>query len=349
MNSLENLAKKIDELDENFKKELKNRTDPSWNQFIEQKDAIVEQITELFPTISDSLPTLQFLLSPSIGYQIVAVAWSRFKKDPSQLNILCYMLLNSSSKFLMHHVLAALIDLKSQCDYEQLCHIKRTLQLYSPPAQSSRDKTKQEQLKIIEPQIEFSISEIVQDSYWWRDVESKLYNSLPGMSQYRICELQVIRNKKLFEQFHAYHSQLGKNDQTVFVYHGSTPQSLRTIAEEGFLESNMFAHSSIKISTPDLGYFGRGIYQGFPADYAIHYSEKYKHSDEILLSIVSSGRSYAVKIGGERFEEDSQSDSDSRSYVIPESKRIVLFQPAQILPLFIIRFKRVSNTPIAEE
>jgi hypothetical protein len=111
----------------------------------------------------------------------------------------------------------------------------------------------------------------------------------------------------------------------------------------------MFAHSSNKISTPDLGYFGRGIYQGFPADYAIHYSEKYKHSDEILLSMVSSGRSYTVKIGGEKFEEDFESDSDSHSYIIPESKKIVLFQSAQILPLFIIRFKRISNTQIIEE
>lgn len=347
MNSLESLAKQIDEIDEKFKKDPKDRSDPSWHQFVARKDAIVDKMKELLPAIPDAFPLSRYLLSSSIGYQIVAVVWSQFKKDPSHLNVLCYMLLNSSSNFLTYHILGALTDVKSQCDYEQLCQIEQTLHSYSPPHQTSRYHTKKKLLEIIEPQIEFSISEIIQGSHWWRDVESKFFNSLAGMSQYRLCAVQIIRNKKLFEQFHAYRTQLGENDKILFVYHGATPQSLRAIAEQGFLEPNMFAQMSGKISILDRGYFGRGIYQGFAADYAIHYAEEYRHSDEILLSMISPGRSYTVKKGGDKYGKDCE--PDYHSHISPESKEIVLFQSAQILPLFIIRFKRIPNFEITDE
>jgi hypothetical protein len=347
MNKLENLAKQLDELDDKFKNDPKDRSDPAWNTHVAKKDAIVDKIYELFPTVPDAFPLPRYLLSSSIGYQTMAIVWSRFKKDPSHLNVICYMLLNSSSNFLTYHILHALTAVKSQCDYEQLCQIEQTLLSYSPPRETARYATKKQLLEIIETEIEFSISDIVQDSYWWRDVESKFFNSLAGMVQYRLCALQIIRNKRLFEQFHTYRAQLRKNNKILFVYHGSTPQSLQAIAKKGFLEPNMLADMSNTISTLDPGYFGRGIYQGFAADYAIHYAEHYKRSDEILLSMVSPGRSYIVKKGGEKYGQECEPGYDS--HISPESKEIVLFQSAQILPLFIIRFKRIPNAEITEE
>ncbi|CAF2647703.1 unnamed protein product [Rotaria sp. Silwood2] len=110
------------------------------------------------------------------------------------------------------------------------------------------------------------------------------------------------------------------------------------------LSANLESHN-IKIL--DSGYFGRGIYQGFAADYAIHYAEFYKHSDEIMLSAVLPGRSYVVKKDGEKF--GRQCEPGFNSHISPEVKEIVLFQSAQILPMFIIRFVRVPNAQIVEE
>jgi aprataxin and PNK-like factor len=151
----------------------------------------------------------------------------------------------------------------------------------------------------------------------------------------------------LFDQFHTYRDHLGKNNKSLFVYHGSTSKALKAIAKQGFLEPKELAHMSDSISTLDPGYFGHGIYQGFAADYAIHYAERYKNSDKILLSIVLPGRSYIVKKGGEKYGQDCEPGFDS--HISPESKEIVLFQSAQILPLFIIRFKRIPNAKITEE
>ena len=72
-----------------------------------------------------------------------------------------------------------------------------------------------------------------------------------------------------------------------------------------------------------------------------------KELDKILLSVVLPRRSYIVKKGREKFDQDCE--SDFHSHISPESKEIVLFQSAQILPLFIIRFKRIPNATIIEE
>jgi hypothetical protein len=345
MDELEKSAKKLDEIDDQFRPTGKDRSDASWHTYVAKKDAIVDKIYKLFPSVPDSFPLSHYLLSSSIGHQTVAVVWIRFKKDPSHLNVVCYMLLNSPSNFLTYHILVALNDdIMSQCDYQQLCQIEQTLLSYSPPNETSRYKMKIQLLKRIERQIDFSISDIIQDSYWWRDVESKFFNSLSGISQYRLRSLQVIRNKQLFEQFNNYRDQLGENNQTLFVYHGSTPQSLQSIAKNGFFTPDMLSDT---ISTLDQGYFGRGIYQGFAADYAIHYAEKYKQSNEVLLSMVLPGRSYIVKKGGEKYGKACETGFDS--HISPESKEIVLFKSEQILPMFIIRFERIPNKEVMEE
>jgi len=67
----------------------------------------------------------------------------------------------------------------------------------------------------------------------------------------------------------------------------------------------------------------------------------------LILSMVLPGRSYIVKKGGEKYGQAREPGFDS--HISPESKEIVLFESRQILPLFIIRFKRVPNADIVEE
>jgi hypothetical protein len=347
MDELEKLAKELDEIDHRFRNTSKDHSDASWHTFVRNKDLLVEKMVELFPTIPKSFPLSRYLLSPSTGHQTVAVAWILFKKDPFHLNVICYILLNSSSNFLTYHILHALSSVMDQCDYNQLRQIEQVLLSYYPPQQTYRFNMKVKLLETIEPLIDFSISNIIEDSYWWRDVESKFFNSLSGISQYRIKYLKIIRNKQLFERFNNCREHLGENTQILYVYHGSSPKSLQAIAKSGFLEPDMLTKMSGKISTLDQGFFGRGIYHGFAADYAIHYAEHYKESNEILLSMVLPGRSYIVKKGGEKYGQAREPGFDS--HISPESKEIVLFESRQILPLFIIRFKRVPNADIVEE
>ncbi|UJR07748.1 hypothetical protein I4U23_012032 [Adineta vaga] len=304
MDEVENLARKIDQIDEKYKSILQDRSNPSWEAIVRKKDLVADRIGELLPTIPDTFPLSRYLLSSTFGYQLVAVKWIEFKKDPFHLNI------------------------------------EQTLLNYIPPDGTSRNHLRLKLLGMIESQIAFSICDIVEDSYWWRDVESKFFNSLSGMVKFRLCGLKIIRNKELFEKFNQYRTHLEENHQVLYVYHGSLPSSLRNIAKNGFLEAG-------KIKQLDPGYFGKGIYHGFAADYAIHYAEHYKKSNEIMLSMVLSGRSYVVKKGGEKYGKPCEPGFDS--HISPEYREIVLFKSAQILPLFIIEFERVPNAAMAEE
>ena len=312
-----------------------------------RKDQVAAKINELIRIVSDVFPISSYLLSASNGRQTAAMQWIRFKKDPTYLNIICYMLLNSSSNFLKYYVLAALVDIADQCDYQQLIQLEKTLGLFLPPDQTSRLEMKLSLLKMISPKIDFSISDIMRNSYWWTDVESKFFNSLSGISQYRLSALQIIRNRKLFEYFEQYRTQLRDRNQVLFVYHGSSSVSLRSIAKNGFFEAGVPDDQSDSVTALGKGDFGRGIYHGIAADYAINYAEKYRRSDQILLSVVLPGRWYIVKKGGEKFGRSCEPDFDS--HMSSELKEIVLFRSAHMLPLFIISVARVPNADIVEE
>ncbi|CAF4858452.1 unnamed protein product [Rotaria sp. Silwood1] len=284
MEELDHLAEALDNINIQYGSDGKDRSNPLWAKRVAEKDDVVHEMYKLVQTVSDSFPLTSYLISQSHGRQIVALQRIRFKKNPVHLDLVCYMLLNSSSNFYQFHTL----------------------------------------------------------------------NTLAArISQYRISNLYVIRNHRLFQQFEDYRSKFRQHVQIMFVYHGSSRECLRAIAKNGFLEPKELSQmsnidlKSHKISILDSGYFGRGIYQGFAADYAIHYAETYKNSDEIILSAVLPGHSYTVKKGGEKFGRHCEPDFDS--HISPEAKEIVLFKSAQILPMFIIRFVRVPNEKIAEE
>ncbi|CAF1656385.1 unnamed protein product [Didymodactylos carnosus] len=139
----------------------------------------------------------------------------------------------------------------------------------------------------------------------------------------------------------------------LYVYHGSSFECLRQIAENGFLAPSDFKHMNDKklqskgIEILDPGYFGNGIYQGFAADYAIYYSKKYKRSNEIMMSCVLPGESFLVEKGQKKYGKPCE--LGHHSHRSPEGKEIVLFQSCQILPLFIIEFEKIPNQKITEE
>ncbi|CAF3624520.1 unnamed protein product [Rotaria sp. Silwood1] len=261
MEELDHLAEALDNINIQYGSDGKDRSNPLWAKRVAEKDDVVHEMYKLVQTVSDSFPLTSYLISQSHGRQIVALQRIRFKKNPVHLDLVCYMLLNSSSNFYQFHTL----------------------------------------------------------------------NTLAAN----------------------YRSKFRQHVQIMFVYHGSSRECLRAIAKNGFLEPKELSQmsnidlKSHKISILDSGYFGRGIYQGFAADYAIHYAETYKNSDEIILSAVLPGHSYTVKKGGEKFGRHCEPDFDS--HISPEAKEIVLFKSAQILPMFIIRFVRVPNEKIAEE
>ena len=347
MEEIEQLTKELDEIDEKFGDISQDRSDSLWTMSVAKKDQLAARIDTLIRILPGEFPVSSYLLSASNGRQTAAVQWIRFKKDPTHLNLLCYMLLNSSSNFLKYYVLTALADIADQCDYHQLIQLEKTLLLFLPPEQTSRLGMKLNLLKTIQPKIDFSISDIIQNSCWWMDVESKFFNSLAGIYQYRLSALQIIRNRKLFECFEQYRTQLEDKNRLLFVYHGSSAESLRSIAKDGFFEVNVLDDSSRQIAALDKGYFGRGIYHGMAADYAIHYAEKYRKSNQILLSVVLPGRSYIVKKGGEKFGRTCELGFDS--HISPELKEIVLFRSAQVLPMFILSVVRMPNSNIVEE
>jgi hypothetical protein len=137
MDKLEKLTNELNEIDETFGNTARDRLNPLWAERVRQKDLVAEKMKKLVRTAPGSFPLSSYLLSPSIGHQSVAVIWIRFKKDPTHLNVICYMLLNSSSKFLTYHILTALIRIMDQCDYDQLIQIEQTLLSYLPSGQTS--------------------------------------------------------------------------------------------------------------------------------------------------------------------------------------------------------------------
>ncbi|CAF2037894.1 unnamed protein product [Rotaria magnacalcarata] len=279
MDDLNSLVEAFDKIDVKYGNTGRERSDPMWAKRVAEKDQLADKMYRLVQKVPDSFPSTTYLISQSYGRQTVALQRIRYTRDPLKLDLVCYMLLNSPSNFLQTRIMYTLAEILRNCDYRQLIQCQQTLLEYFPPSNTCRSRTKSQLLEL--------------------DVESKFFNSFSGIEQFRISKLFVIRNHRLFKQFEDYRSELGKRWQLRLVYHGSSRECLRAIAENGFLEpkklkkmtdSDLKSHNSKVL---DKGYFGCGIYQGFSADYAIYYAERYKQSDEIILSAVLSGRSYS--------------------------------------------------------
>lgn len=342
-----NLANELDEIDRKYGDTAVNPGDKFYNKRVREKHDAFNKLKALIPLVLERLVLSTYLLSPSYGYQSVAIEWIHYKKDASQVNVLCYILLNSTSNFLKYHLMKALFDISDQFSIEQIEQVQRSLAVYKETENTGQTTLKSSLLQHIGSLLTYSISDIILDSYLWRDVENKFYHSLSGVTKYRLKSLYAIRNASLFKNFNDCRRSFVGKDSVLYVYHGSSADGLRMIAKHGFREPDSKASDDEIIKALDGGYFGRGIYHGYAADYAILYSERYRKSNEILLSAVLPGRSYSVKKGGEKFGEICEPGYDS--HVSPEKKELVIFRSEQILPLFIIEFMEIPHSDVFEE
>eukprot|EP01111_Echinosteliopsis_oligospora_P017019 TRINITY_DN7246_c0_g1_i1.p1 TRINITY_DN7246_c0_g1~~TRINITY_DN7246_c0_g1_i1.p1 ORF type:complete len:527 (-),score=178.37 TRINITY_DN7246_c0_g1_i1:154-1650(-) len=168
-----------------------------------------------------------------------------------------------------------------------------------------------------------------------------------AQANYRITEVGVIVNSSLRKKFASRsqeYAQKGYTDMQ-WAFHGTTSDSIKIISQTGFLHPDDLHDKNKKGPKPkakakaptvkllDNGFFGKGIYFSFYSDYAMFYSED-RGSDQVLLSQVLMGKSF--QCDGRMDGADCKKGYNS--HYSPKGNEIVVFEPAQILPRYIITF-----------
>eukprot|EP01084_Bolivina_argentea_P044275 81491_1 len=330
-----------------------------WHENVANKDQIANKIFVELSKIPQSIDfkALNYLLSNSKASRIVGIRRIEYDQNPTNISLLGYMLLNEPQAFHQYYILLALQSTLTQCNLEQSETVQNVLKQYKVKQNTSRYALRNAMMSILNVSCNFSVDCINPHNHkWWKFVESKFFNSMFGRQLFRIKSIQLIRNKKLSNNFDTlkktYH-QNNINDEIYYVYHGSSLSCLKSIAKNGFFEPkqlqimNESQRNKNNIQVLDAGYFGKGIYQGFAADYAILYSHKYKKSNVILMSKVLPGNMYQVEKGGDQY--GKACNTGYQSHISPEQNELVLFKSAQVLPMFMICFKSVASKTVVEE
>jgi hypothetical protein len=175
----------------------------------------------------------------------------------------------------------------------------------------------------------------------WAKASAKFFQTMAkAQGNYTIKSLGIIMNTKLnkgfVEQKKAYEERDKKLGAITWGFHGSTPESIRSISKEGFKLPDELKKKKgkSKVELLDDGYFGNGIYFSVYSDYAMWYSEE-RESDEILLSALLQGETYQCT--GRSDGEGLQKGFDS--HISPKGNEIIVFAQSQILPRYIIKFE----------
>jgi hypothetical protein len=175
----------------------------------------------------------------------------------------------------------------------------------------------------------------------WAKASAKFFQTMAkAQGNYTIKSLGIIMNTKLnkgfTEQKKSYEEKKKNLGAITWGFHGSTPESIRSISKEGFKMPDELKKKKgkSKVELLDDGYFGNGIYFSVYSDYAMWYSEE-RESDEILLSALLQGETYQCT--GRSDGEGLQTGYDS--HISPKGNEIIVFNQSQILPRFIIKFE----------
>jgi hypothetical protein len=175
----------------------------------------------------------------------------------------------------------------------------------------------------------------------WAKASAKFFQTMAkAQGNYTIKSLGIIMNTKLnkgfIEQKKSYEERKKNLGAITWGFHGSTPESIRSISKEGFKLPDELKKKKgkSKVELLDDGYFGNGIYFSVYSDYAMWYSEE-RESDEILLSALLQGETYQCT--GRSDGEGLQKGFDS--HISPKGNEIIVFNQSQILPRFIIKFE----------
>jgi len=160
-----------------------------------------------------------------------------------------------------------------------------------------------------------------------------------AQGKFKIVKLGVIVNTKLRRQFELKKKLYIENSEAKATiqwgFHGSTQNSILSIAQEGFRHPDDLKTKKKAVSLLDDGYFGRGIYFSLYSDYAMWYSEE-RGSDQVLLCSLLPGLTYQCQ---ERMDGgDRQPGFDS--HYSPKGHEIIVFESSQILPRYIITFSQ---------
>eukprot|EP01112_Ceratiomyxa_fruticulosa_P018209 TRINITY_DN5781_c0_g2_i1.p1 TRINITY_DN5781_c0_g2~~TRINITY_DN5781_c0_g2_i1.p1 ORF type:complete len:451 (-),score=105.37 TRINITY_DN5781_c0_g2_i1:85-1437(-) len=187
-----------------------------------------------------------------------------------------------------------------------------------------------------------------------------------AQSNYIVSKVGVIANSPLRTKFNtrlqAFRSA-GKADLE-WGFHGTSEESISAISKTGFLtpdeiqklknekaaktgggkKSAPKVKPKLDIEVLDDGFFGKGIYFSFYSDYAMYYSQE-RSSSQILLSQILVGKAYkcTTRMDGS----DVMKGFDS--HYSPKGNEVVIFQPDQILPRYIITFEENEDEEREQE
>jgi len=139
--------------------------------------------------------------------------------------------------------------------------------------------------------------------------------------------------------------------EEVWGFHGTSGDSIQKISASNFLHPDALkqlnaqaqkgkkkaAKHNMKAKPVELlddGYFGKGIYFTLFSDYALWYSEE-RDSDQVLLCKLLPGKPYKCtkRMDGKGLVKGYH------SHTSPKGNEVVIFDPDQILPRYIIYFE----------
>lgn len=146
----------------------------------------------------------------------------------------------------------------------------------------------------------------------------------------------------------AYSSVRKRGDTALLAWHGASEEKIRSICEHGFKIT----------SSADEGWYGKGIYLTQMPCYGEFYIDQVQEGVEnaqLLLSWAALGRPYPCK-DYSHYGGDCEKGFDSHYALVkkfrlckeeeqPNGDEIVLFDPAQVLPRYIVRYKCTPRAP----
>jgi hypothetical protein len=185
----------------------------------------------------------------------------------------------------------------------------------------------------------------------WSKASVKFFQTMAkAQGNYTIKSLGIIMNTNLHKSFQAQKKKYEERDKKLgaitWGFHGTTPESIRAIAKEGFKLPDELKKKKgkNKVELLDDGYFGNGIYFSVYSDYAMWYSEE-RESNEILLSALLQGESFQCT---ERMDGQGLKPGYD-SQISPKGNEIIVFNQSQILPRYIIKFEANEDKERSQE
>eukprot|EP01118_Nematostelium_gracile_P014107 TRINITY_DN5443_c0_g1_i2.p1 TRINITY_DN5443_c0_g1~~TRINITY_DN5443_c0_g1_i2.p1 ORF type:complete len:289 (+),score=102.83 TRINITY_DN5443_c0_g1_i2:389-1255(+) len=189
---------------------------------------------------------------------------------------------------------------------------------------------------------------------------TKFYETMSkAQANFTVNKIGVVVNTKTKKKFdekkmliQSELKKIGMELEEAWGFHGTSSESIQKICASNFLHPDAIkqmnaanqkgkkkkaANKWMKekpVELLDDGYFGKGIYFTTFSDYALWYSEE-RNSDQVLLSKLLAGKAHKCmrRMDGEGLVKGHH------SHVSPKGNEIVIFDPDQILPRYIIYFE----------